>query len=76
MHNSEGAAAQRLISRLIVVLLVQTGALDRDDAIEGFREAGAQIAKSVADMRLRRQLLDEIESLVRTLETCGPRPIH
>lgn len=75
MHNSEGAAAQRLILRLIVVLLVQTGALDRDDAIEGFREAGAQIAKS-ADLRLRRQLLDEIESLVRTLETCGPRPIH
>lgn len=68
MITAEGAIAQRMISKLLIVLMVESGAVNRLDAIEVFRAARARIAATVRDVRLRNCLITELDEMVRALD--------
>ena len=76
MQGAEDAAVHRMISKVMMLVLIENGVINRDDAIAGFREAKRQIAASALDGELRQRMVREIESLLRSLETGAMQRVH
>lgn len=61
-------AAQRMISKLILLLLIEFDSAGRDDAIAAFREARDQLLYAPLDARSRATLVAAAESMLDWLD--------
>lgn len=73
MECVEGAIVQRMISKLMLTLLIESGVLDRHEAAEGIREAQRQIAQSGLAPRVRQQLVRELDKMLQAIEPVPAR---
>ena len=71
MQCVEGAIVQRMISKLMLTWLIESGVLDRHEAAEGIREARGQIAQSSLAPQIRQQLVRELDKILQAIE-----PVH
>ena len=61
-------AAQRLISKLILLLMIENESVTRDDAIAAFREAREQLQLAPVDATTRGVLVAAVESVLHWLD--------
>jgi hypothetical protein len=67
-------AAQRLVDKIILMLVIEHERVSRADAIAAFAEARAQLARSPIDARSRAVLVAAVDHMLAWLEQ--PRVWH
>jgi len=75
MHAAEHAA-QRLITKLILILMIEHGIVTHDDVVASFSEAKRQLAEARLEPRVRIVLIGALDSVLRALAPPRPASLH